>query len=90
MLPPVSKIFERPLCKQILSHCKERLSPYLYGYRKGFSTQQALLALIENFKLSLDTQGFPGAVLMDLSKSFDTLDHKLLIAKLETYGFYKK
>ena len=73
-----------------MSHFKERLSPYLCGYRKGFSTQQALLTLIENCKLSLDTQGFSGAVLMDLSKAFDTLDHELLIAKLAAYGFDKK
>ena len=35
----------------------------------------------------LDDKGFGGAVLMDLSKAFDTLSHKLLIAKLSAYGF---
>ena len=53
----------------------------------GFSTQYALLFLIEPWKNILDEEGFVGAVLMDLSKAFDTLNHELLIAKLSGYGF---
>ena len=47
----------------------------------------ALLAMIEQWKLSLDNNGFAGGILMDLSKAFDTINHKLLIAKLHAYGF---
>ena len=43
---PVSKLFERLMQKQINEHLKNKLSPYLSGYRKGFSTQYALLSLI--------------------------------------------
>ena len=57
------------------------------GYRKGFSTQQALLSLIERWKNTLDQNGCGGAILMDLSKAFDTVIHDLLIAKLGPYGF---
>ena len=46
------------------------MSPYLCGFRKGFSTQHALLALIENWKTSLDKKGYTGSILMDLSKGF--------------------
>ena len=66
------------------------LSPYLCGYRKGYSVQHALIALLEKLRLSLDNKGYGGAILMDLSKAFDTLDHDLLIAKLHAYGFSKK
>ena len=38
----------------------------------------------------LDKRGYICAVFMDLSKIFDTLNHKLLIAKLEAYGFDTK
>ena len=65
--------------QQIISYIDKYLSPYLCGYRKGFSTEQALLSLTENWKLLLDKQGYGGAVLMDLSKAFDTLNHDLLI-----------
>ena len=57
------------------------------GYRKGFSTQQALLSSIERWKNTLDQNGFGGAILRDFSKAFDTINHDLLMAKLGAYGF---
>ena len=68
VLPPVWKIFERLLQKQINEHIKNKFLPYLCGYGKGFSTQYALLSLIERWKKILDEIGFADAVLMDLSK----------------------
>ena len=64
--PSVSKMFERLMQKQINEHMKEKLSPYLCGYRKGFSTHYALFSLIECWKKIIDDKGFGGAVLMDL------------------------
>ena len=87
MLPFVSKIFERIMQKQINDFIISFLSPYLCGYRKGFNTQHALLTPVENWRKSLGNKGFSGAILMDLSKVFDTLNHDLLIAKLHAYGF---
>ena len=49
------------------------------GYRKGFSTQQELLSLIERWKHTLDQNEYSGAILMNLSKAFDTINHDLLI-----------
>jgi len=89
VLPSVSKIFERIIQKQFSSYVDEFLSPYLCGYRKGFNTQYTLLSLIERWKKELDNKGYAGAVLMDLSKAFDTINHELLIAKLYAYGFSK-
>ena len=78
------------MLKQIIGYINNYLSPYLCGYRKGFSSQQALLSLIENWKKVLDKKSFGGSVLMDLSKVFDTIKHDLLIAKLYAYGFNKE
>ena len=87
VLPVVSNIFERIMQKQINYFIISFLSPYLCGYRKGFNTQHTLLTLVENWRKSLDNKGFGGAILMDLSKAFDTLNHDLLVAKLYAYGF---
>ena len=43
--------------------------------------------MIEKWKKSLDNKGIAGAILMDLSKAFDTINHELLITKLGAYGF---
>ena len=74
------------LIQEINGHIKNELYPYLCGYRKGFSTQYAL-SLAERWKKILHEKGFGGAVLMDLSKAYDTLNHELLIAKLSACGF---
>ena len=71
-------------------HVEEYLSPYLCGYRKEFSTQQGLMSLLERWKNLLRKKGYDGAVLMDPSKAFDTLNHDLLIAKLHAYGFLEE
>ena len=63
--------------------------PYLCGYRLGYSVQHASIVLLEKLCISLDNKGYGGAILMDLSKAFDTLNHDLLIAKLHAYGFSK-
>ena len=60
------------------------------GYRKRASTQQVSLFLIETWKKVLDGKGYGGAVLMDLSKAFDTINYDLLLAKLHAYGFTSK
>ena len=45
------------------------------------------MSLIEKWRNTLDQNGCGGAILMDLSKAFDSINHDLLIAKLGAYGF---
>ena len=58
------------------------MTPFLCDYRKGFRTWTALVRLIEKWKYQLDKNGFVGAVMMDLSKSVDTMNYNLSTAKL--------
>ena len=83
ILPNLSKIFEKYLKK-----CHSFLIIYFQcGFRKGLNTQQCLLAMLEKWKRSIDNSKMFGALLTDLLKAFDCLDHELLIAKLNAYGF---
>ena len=73
--------------KQIGAFTENFFSKFQCGFRKGYSTQQCLIALIEKWKSVTDKEKSFGALLIDLSKAIDCLPHELLIAKLHAYGF---
>ena len=62
-------------------------SNYQCGFRKGYNAQHCLMAMIEKWRKFLDIESHAGALLTDLSKAFDCIDHELLIVKLHAYGF---
>ena len=90
LLQLVSKIYERNMHDEVLAYVDKNLSKYLFGYRKNHSTGQCLTIMLETWKKALDSRHNAGAVLTDLSKAFDCLNHELLIAKLNAYGFGKQ
>ena len=87
ILPVISKIFEKLLCKQITVFIDPLLSKFQCGFRKGCGAQDCLLAMLEYWKSEVDKGKVFGALLTDLSKAFDCLSHELIIAKLNAYGF---
>ena len=91
ILPVISKIYERLMYDQMYKYFDQIFSKFQCGFRKGFSTQNCLLYMIENWKESLDQGGLK--ILRSLltypylSKAFDCISHDFLIAKLQAYGF---
>ena len=59
---------------------------YLSGFRKNHNSQNSFLRMIEPWKVKLNNGSKVGVIIMHLSKVFDSLNHDLLLAKLEAYG----
>ena len=89
ILPNLSKVYERLTYNQIYPYFDMLFSKFQCSFWKGFNAQHCLLAMIEKWRKTLDKGEETGAVLTDLSKAFDCIDHNLLIAKLDAYGFEK-
>ena len=71
---------------QLYEYIVHFLNQLQCGFRKAYSTQLALFRLLQKWQKELDSGGFIGIILMDLSKAYDCLPHDLLKAKLEAYG----
>ena len=63
------------------------LSKFRCGFRKGYGTQDCLLATLEHWKSAVDKGKAFGALLTHLSEAFDCQWHELIIAKLNAYRF---
>ena len=83
------KVFEKLVYDQMISFILHHniLHSNQSGFRNGFSTTSAALAVKEHIIKSLEKNKFVCAVLIDLSKAFDTVDHTILLKKLFCYGF---
>ena len=87
ILSNISKIYQRLMFKQISEYFEPILSKFQCGFRKGYSAQHCLLAMLEKWKSAVANKETFGALLTDFSKAFDCLNHDLLLAKLNAYGF---
>ena len=88
ILPALSKIFEKLILKQVTQYFNENQLLYQsqYGFRKGHSTEHAVLELVDHIYSKIDNGESPISIFVDLTKAFDCLDHKILFKKLEYYG----
>ena len=88
VLPFFSKIFEKIISIYITDFIEENGLFYSnqFGFRKSHGTNHAIISLVEKVSKALDTGKFVIGVFLDLRKAFDTVNHDILIKKLESYG----
>ena len=84
ILPNMPKIVKRCMIRQINKYVEVFLSRHLCGFKKGYSTQQCLLAMPEKWKSTVDNKENIWALLANLSRAFDWFSHELFLAKLDS------
>ena len=86
----VCKLLEHIVHSNISSffESKKFLTPLQHGFRQKRSCESQLLTTLRDFSQSLNQQGQTDAILLDFSKAFDKVDHKLLISKINHSGIH--
>ena len=88
LLSIVSKIIERLIYNKLFEFLVryEILFESQYGFRSGHSTTHATLDFIKSIEDTIESGHYAIGVFCDLSKAFDTLNHEILLEKLDHYG----
>lgn len=88
ILPIFSKIYEKVIYTRILNFFNKHNILYnkQFGFRSKHSTSLALIDLIDKISQAIDNNEFTIGIFLDLSKAFDTVNHNILLKKMEFYG----
>ena len=88
LLSVFSKVTEKLMYKRLYNFLEVHKILYnlQFGFRASHSVNHALISLTESIKNSLDNKKFGCGIFLDLQKAFDTVNHQILLNKLEHYG----
>ena len=88
VLPVFSKIIEKLMHKRLKNFLDKNdiLTCCQFGFRRGHSTELAIINMIDKVTEALDRKNDCVGVFLDLSKAFDTIDHDILLRKLNLLG----
>ena len=88
LLSVFSKVFERVMYNRLNSYLDTYniLFHNQFGFRKKHSSYMALMILMDKLIKSLENGEYVVGVFLDFSKAFDTVNHEILLSKLDHYG----
>ena len=88
LLSNLNKILEKIVHTRLYKFLEDSQCIYSlqFGFRKKHSTSHALIDITETIRQALDNKKFVCGIFVDLQKAFNTVNHDILIAKLEHYG----
>jgi len=88
-LPILARAFERTVASQLSNFCDRRsvVPQEQHGFRKGRSCETALIQMSDQWLSYIDRGEYVGAILIYLSKAFDSVSHSLLLNKLQSINF---
>lgn len=88
LLSQFSKVFEKVFANKLDNFIEKNklISESQFGFRSNRSTSLALMKITEEITTAIEKNKYTIGVFIDLKKAFDTIDHKILISKLQTYG----
>ena len=88
LLSNINKIIEKLVFSRVFSFLKinDVIYEKQFGFRPKHSTSHALLNIVDTISNSLDKGKMAAGVFVDFQKAFDTVDHSILISKLNHYG----